>query len=297
LYQHPISRISTLPPNFMKQFFFLLLLGIILLPSCKKVNDPELDPDPNTCVSTMSNTLTLLYPCDGAVGVIPDSFSWAFGSVGTTLAGFVELNINKVEPPAGLYSSYHWSGFDEARTKGSVDAAQFPLLANTTYEWYMALRHDGNGLQFKTPKQTFTTGNTGYQLPVIHQSFAGKFLVQDSITGREKVYESLNTWHYVDLVPSSNGTKTVTLETISGAIIYTYNSDTLTTMRLRIGSTDNVVVNMNHKGSFYWSDNNYYTPTSIAGRVMGDSIAFSKTRYNYNEPTYSGHKYTGVRTH
>lgn len=130
----------------------------------------------------------------------------------------------------------------------------------------MTLRHDGNGLQFKTPKQTFTTGNTGYQLPVIHQSFAGKFLVQDSITGREKVYESLNTWHYVDLVPSSNGTKTVTLETISGAIIYTYNSDTLTTMRLRIGSTDNVVVNMNHKGSFYWSDNNYYTPTSIAGR-------------------------------
>ena len=283
----------------MKHLFFGIPFFCLIVSACHKTVEPPTTtttPTPTpTCEIIANDTLMILYPCDGQTDFIPDSFSWQFGVVGAKLEGFVELHINKADPPYGLYSGFDWSDLGTPKADTTLTGAEIALLPYTTYEWFMVLRHDGNGLYYTTPKQTFTTGETGFSLPTVFQSFAGTFAVQDTFYERIQVWDSQSTYHLEDMPPVHIGSNTVTVETIPGEAIKLNNQDTITYVLIRIGQEDPFTVRINHEGSFYWSDGNYYSPTSVSGQVFGDSIVCIKNRTASMIGTYSGHAFKGKR--
>jgi len=280
----------------MKQLFYSVTVLCLILNACQKSAEPlTIDPPPISCEIVPNDTLMITYPCDGQINFIPDSFSWKFGVIGEQLEGFVELHISKPNQPYGLYSGFGWSDLGNPKEKTSLTGAAIALLANTKYEWFMVLRHDGNNLYYKTSIQTFTTGGTGFTLPTVFQTFAGTYAVQDTFKERIQVWDTQHTYHLEDLPPVAFPSTTVTLESIPGEIFTLSGQDTVTYIMVGIGQEAPNKVRINHNGIFQWSDGNYYTPTSISGKVIGDSIVCYKTRSSNMVGTFSSHAYKGKR--
>lgn len=270
----------------------LALITIILFMACKKT-EPIIEPENPTCITYTNDTLMLLYPCDGQTDFTPDRFEWKTGTKGQALDGFIELWIKKVDSPFGLYSQYYWSTEDRSITSMTGDTLE--LLPNTNYEWYMAIRHDGNGLYFRTHKQTFVTGATNTHLPTVFQSYAGKYMVSDTFFQRSIVFTSSSQFHLELQPPIPKANTTLHFSIIPDEPITLYNQDTITHMHLSIGSGPAYTVSVNHKGAFYWSDGNYYTPSYVAGNIRNDSIWASKGISNNSTGEGRWDAYKGVK--
>jgi hypothetical protein len=283
----------------MKIYLSLLLFCLAALSACKK-NDLT---GPDNCIPFPNDTLQLVYPCNGQINFLLDRFEWKVGEKGKLLEGFLELHISVKKEhsplsPGSVYTAYGWSTYDRTLTQHSDKS--IALLPNTTYEWYMTFRHDGNNLHFNTPVQTFVTGETGYRIPDF-QRFTGTFTCQDTLYQKVEEWVTRYERRFVELPPVAQGTKQLVFTTLPNQAIYTYttgssqHADTLTSMQLSIRGIGEYKVTINDKGEFHWGNGNYYTPTSISGKVSGDLIRLSKITLGYQTPTYTSNRYTGKR--
>jgi len=66
-------------------------------------------------------------------------------------------------------------------------------------------------------------------------------------------------------------------------------------MNVRIGQEAAVKVSMTTDGSFYWSDGQHYSPTSVSGQISGDLISCLKATYTYNTGTSFSNRNKGKR--
>ncbi|MDX1911425.1 MAG: hypothetical protein SFV22_08075 [Saprospiraceae bacterium] len=277
------------------KFFLALLLGLSLT-ACKKNNDPEdLPPPTPTCEVIENDTLMILYPCNGQTGFTGDRFTWQFGPMGAQLPGIVELRIKKLDPPFGIYNEYNWNDQNNPKAFTTLSGTPFALQANTRYEWYMSLRHDGNGLYYHTPKQTFVTGETGFNIPVSFNKFPGTYAVTDTFFERVQVWTSPSSWYLEDRPPVAQSDKVITIESIPNENIFISGIDTITYMNLRIGPNDTYKISINDKGSIFWSNGTYYTSNTLSGHILGDSIACTLRSSSNMSGIFSGHHFRGRR--
>jgi hypothetical protein len=275
----------------MKQLTFAIAMLCMGLVACKKNNDTI--PD---CEVVPNDTLMLTYPCDGQTDFDEENFSWQFGAVGKQLAGTVEIHVKSAGTSFWTHSSAVWHQMNDANAQTSITESPIELLSHTTYEWYIVMRNDNEGLYFITPVRTFTTGDTGLDLPAVFQSFAGNFTVQDTFYEKIQVWDTQHTYHYEDVPPASRGTTTLALALIAGENYSITNDEAVTHMHLRIGQdTLPYRVEITSRGEFSWTDGSYHSPMSIIGAVIGDSIVCSLTRRNNMSPVYWSHSYKGKR--
>jgi hypothetical protein len=227
---------------------------------------------------------------------IEENFSWQFGAVGKQLAGSVEIYVKSPGTSYWTQSSAVWHEMNDANAQTSITESPIELLSHTTYEWFIVMRNDDEGLYFITPVRTFTTGDTGLDLPAVFQSFAGDFTVQDTFYEKIQVWDTQHTYHYEDVPPASRGTTTLALALIAGENYSITNDEAVTHMHLRIGQdTLPYRVEITSRGEFSWTDGSYHSPMSIIGAVIGDSIVCSLTRRNNMSPVYWSHSYKGKR--
>jgi hypothetical protein len=273
----------------------MVLLSGLAFMACKKNNETEEPPPTPTCEIVPNDTLMITYPCDGQTGFMGERFTWQFGAVGAQLPGVVEIHIKKLDPPSGLFNNYYWNDQDNPKAFTILEGTPFALQANTRYEWHMSLRHDGNGLYYNTPKQTFVTGATGLNVPTFFNRLAGTFAVKDTFFERKQVWTSPSTYYFEDQPPVAFPDNTITIETIPGENIFISGADTVTYMNLRIGPADTYKISVNDKGNIFWSNGTYYTSNTLSGNIYGDSIACTFRSASNMSNIFHGHHYRGRR--
>jgi hypothetical protein len=261
---------------------------------CCEKNDPP--PESENCdPAHLNDTLTLLYPCDGQTDVRGDSFVW---EATIPMQGVFELFVHispNFENTSAIYSNHNWLFSDQTVRKYVHD--NLPLRPHTRYYWYMRRRHDGNGLMFTTPVQSFVTGDTPFALPTVFQNkFAGKFTVQDTLVNQSCDYINGPSNPCVsNYMETLQGAKTFQLIHQPDQPIHHFASDTVTKMLLQ-GPRGEYLVSINTKGEFNWSNGTYYTFHRVNGRVSGDNIHLTDLSGSTQAYVYSGSKYGGVRT-
>lgn len=274
---------------------FLLLASVFV--HCKKDNPeaPENPPGPVVCDPLYKNdTLTLLYPCEGQTNCRADSFAW---EVIAPMDGFFQLHIS-IDPNFQndyfMYASHDW--LTENRAQRQYVDKNIPLRPYTRYYWYMARRHDGNGLFYRTKVQWFETGDTPYKLPTVFKDrFPGTYLVQDTFVSQTCEYINGPANPCVtQYTETPNGAQTFTLAYDPNEQIYLSGQDTSSRMTLK-GPLGEYKVGINTQGYFSWSGGNYYTSHNVSGRILGDSIAFTDMHSSHQAPIFNGHRYRGKK--